>query len=169
MSELRIVAVPRERFDELETLWRSLYQHHNELTPHLRERVRPFEAAWASRREMERNWLDAEPQSFALAAMEADRYVGYAFVRVISGADFAASWNVSDPRGELVTLAVLPEHRGQGIGSALLTAVEAKLRELRVNDMVVAVISTNANAARLYERRGAVAFLTEYIQGVRAE
>jgi ribosomal protein S18 acetylase RimI-like enzyme len=163
VTELTIVSVPVERFAALEPLWRALYEHHSSLTPHLRARQLPFERAWETRRGIERRWLESEPDSFVLAAQDADRYVGYAFVRVRSGAGFAASWSTSDPLADLATLAVLPEHRGQGVGSALMDAVEARLRGLGIEDMTIDVISTNVDAIRLYERRGAVPFLTTFI------
>ncbi len=89
-----------------------------------------------------------------LAAKAEDRYVGYAFVRIRSGADFAASWGASERLAELVILAVLPDWRGLGVGSALLDAVEARLRDLGVEDMVINVITTNDDAMRLYPPAG---------------
>src|SRR6202161_1526097 len=109
MTELTIVPVPEARLDELEPLWRALYEHHIALSPHLRGRELPFEVAWSTRRKLDREWLAGEPQSFVLAAEDADRYVGYAFVRVRPGVGIAASWSASDPLAELATLAVLPE------------------------------------------------------------
>jgi ribosomal protein S18 acetylase RimI-like enzyme len=161
-----IVDIPLERMDELEPLWFALYEHHNTVTPHLRERSRPFEQAWRSRRRTERKWLEAEPDSFVIAARAADRIVGYAFVRIRSGAGFAESWEVSDPLADLATLSVLPEYRGQGIGSALMDAVEAKLRQMGIADMAIVVIATNSEAIPFYERRGAVPFITELVQRV---
>ncbi len=32
MSETAIVDVPNERLDDLEPLWRALYDHHNDMT-----------------------------------------------------------------------------------------------------------------------------------------
>jgi hypothetical protein len=46
-----------------------------------------------------------------LAAQDADRYIGYAFVRVRSGTGFADSWSVSDPLAELATLAGVAQTR----------------------------------------------------------
>jgi len=158
-----IASVPRSRVSELEPLWRALCQHQRPITPHLHDRAVPFEEAWRVRSRVEREWLD-EPQSFALAAEVGGRYVGYALARVRSGADFAASWRVSDPVGELATLAVLPDQRDRGIGSALLDAVEQRLAQLGVADMLIGVITTNLDAMRLYQRRGAVPFVTEMIQ-----
>jgi ribosomal protein S18 acetylase RimI-like enzyme len=152
--------------DELEPLWLALYEHHNTITPHLRDRSRPFAQAWRSRRQTERRWLEAEPDSFVIAARVGDRIVGYAFVRIRSGAGFAESWHVSDPLADLATLSVLPEYRGQGVGSALMDAVEAKLRKMGIADMAIVVIATNSEAIPIYERRGAVPFITEFIQRV---
>lgn len=162
-----IADVPVERLNDLAPLWHVLYDHHNEVTPHLRDRARSFEQAWESRRRTERRWLESEPDSFVVAAQDRDRYVGYAFVRVRPGAGFAESWSVSDPLADLVTLVVLPEFRGQGIGSTLMDAVEARLREMAIADMAIGVIATNTEAIPFYERRGAVPFVTEFIKRVQ--
>lgn len=165
MPDFRIVAVSPDGLDELKPVWRSLYEHHLALTPHLRERSRGIEQAWIARREAEREWLANEPLTFVLAAEGAEGYVGYAFVRVRT-ATFATSWSASDPLAELSILAVLPPARGLGVGSALLDAVEERLGELGVVDMVISVVTTNIDAMRLYERRGAVQFVTELVQRV---
>ena len=169
MAEPVVVPVPQDRLDDLQPVWRALYEHHTALSPHLRDREVPFEQAWESRRQIERQWLAAEPESFVLAVQGTDRYVGYAFVRVRPGAGFAASWTASDPLAELAIFVVLPEMRGQGLGSMLLDAVETRLRELGIEDMLIGVITTNTDAMRLYERRGAVPFLTQFIHSVQPE
>jgi hypothetical protein len=109
VSELAVVSVPQDRLDDLQLVWRALYEHHTALMRHLRDREVPFEQAWQSRREIERGWFASEPESFVLAAQDAGGYVGYAFVRVRPGAGFAASWRASDPLAELAILVVLPE------------------------------------------------------------
>ncbi len=161
-----VIPIPQDRLDDLQPVWRALYEHHTALTPHLRDREVPFEQAWQSRREIEREWLASEPDSFVLAAQDAGGYVGYAFVRVRPGAGIAASWRASDPLAELAILVVLPEMRGQGVGSMLLDTVKAKLGELGIEDMLIGVITTNTEAMRLYERRGAVPFLTQFVHRV---
>lgn len=162
-----MVAVPQDRLDDLQPVWRALYEHHTALSPHLRDREVPFEQAWQARRQIEKQWFAAEPGSFVLAAQNTGRYVGYAFVRVRPGAGFAASWTASDPLAELAILVVLPEARGQGIGSMLLDAVETRLCELGIEDMLIGVITTNTDAMRLYERRGAVPFQTQFVHRVQ--
>jgi ribosomal protein S18 acetylase RimI-like enzyme len=161
-----IVSLPVDRMEELQPVWRSLYKHHLALTPHLSDRAQPCELAWQARQRIEAEWQARGEDLFALAAKAEDRYVGYALVRIRSGTDFAASWEASERLAELVILAVLPDWRGQGVGSALLDAVEARLRELGVEDMVINVVTTNDDAMRLYRRRGAEPFVTELIQRV---
>jgi ribosomal protein S18 acetylase RimI-like enzyme len=168
MIDFTVASAPLDRLDDLQPLWRVLYEHHMALTPHLRDRARPYEQAWKEHERLMQEWLAAEPDSFVLAAEEAGRYLGYAFVRVRPGALFAVSWSASDPLAELAELAVLPEAHGKGIGSALLDAVEARLRKLQIDDMVIDVITTNTEAMRLYERRGALPFLTNFVQRVGA-
>ncbi len=53
----------------------------------------------------------------------------------------------------IATLAVLPEHRGRGIGAALLQACEA---QIPVNRIRLCVRPSNEEAIRLYERFGYV-------------
>ncbi|MGA2164573.1 MAG: hypothetical protein ABSH36_08885 [Solirubrobacteraceae bacterium] len=113
MSDIVIVEMANDRLDELEPLWRALYDHHNSVTPHLADRSRPFEVAWRSRRQTELKWLQAEPDSFVIAAQLVGQIVGYAFVRVRSGAGFAESWSVSDPLADLATLSVSRSSEGK--------------------------------------------------------
>ena len=80
---------------------------------------------------------------------------------------YRASWSASDLLAELAILVLPPEMRGQGIGSMLLNAVEARLCELGIKDMLIGVITTNTEAMRRYERRGAVPFLTQFVYRVQ--
>ncbi|MEO8687356.1 MAG: GNAT family N-acetyltransferase [Solirubrobacteraceae bacterium] len=56
--------------------------------------------------------------------------------------------------GEIESLAVLPEHRGRGIGTELLDRLERELLDQGVSDLVIGVLPGNAGALRMYERRG---------------
>ena len=53
-------------------------------------------------------------------------------------------------------LAVLPAHQGQGIGQALLAAVEERARELGCCKVTLEVRGDNEGARRLYSRCGFV-------------
>jgi ribosomal protein S18 acetylase RimI-like enzyme len=124
----RIVAAGPERIDELRPLWLQLHHHHQSVSP-----VQPFvddETSWARRR------------------------VGYAMVRIHEGGD--DSWALSDRWAEVSTLVVDERRRGQGIGSALLDAVDAELASRGVRDLMIGVMEGNDGARRLYESRGLV-------------
>lgn len=51
-------------------------------------------------------------------------------------------------------IAVLPSHRGQGVGQALLAAAEAHARERGCCKLTLEVLTGNAVALRSYERFG---------------
>ena len=49
---------------------------------------------------------------------------------------------------------MLPSHRGRGIGSALLDAVDEAFEAQGVRDVIVGALAGNEAALRLYRRRG---------------
>ncbi len=58
------------------------------------------------------------------------------------------------PLINIADLAVLPEHRGVGIGRQLLSAVERKARELNCCKVTLEVQENNAVARQAYEQSG---------------
>jgi ribosomal protein S18 acetylase RimI-like enzyme len=150
-SQHTIRALEPSELDELEPLWRSLQDHYATITPMLGHALaRDPEASWRNRREKYAEWL-RDPNAFVLVAEDAGGLVGYAFVTIGPG---YASWCTGDQMATLQSLAVLPELRGSGIGSELLDAVEAELRRRGVGDLEITTATTNADALRLWERRG---------------
>jgi ribosomal protein S18 acetylase RimI-like enzyme len=152
-----------ERIDALQPLWESLGRHHGAVAPELREALGPLRSdaeSWAVRRALYEEWL-AEPDAFVLIASGdgGDGNVGYALVHMRSGEE---TWATGDRIAELETLAVLPSHRGRGIGSALVEAVYEELRALDVGHLSVSVIASNADAVRFYERLGLTKFTVAY-------
>jgi GNAT superfamily N-acetyltransferase len=77
------------------------------------------------------------------------------------------TWQTGDRVGVLETLAVLPDERGRGVGSALFERIYAELRELGVTELEVAVISKNVAALRFYERHGLLPFTVSFMGRVR--
>ena len=64
------------------------------------------------------------------------------------------TWRTGARIAEIESLAVTAERRGEGIGSALMDAVERELAARGLDDVILGVLPGNADAIRLYERRG---------------
>jgi RimJ/RimL family protein N-acetyltransferase len=138
--------------DALEPVWNALQEHHVEVTPSLGSHgsKRELPEAWRIRRAKYERWLANPDTFFVIAEAEGDP-VGYACVTV--GPPYA-SWDSGERLAELETLSVLPEHRGSGVGAALLEAVWNRLAELGVADMQITTTATNFGAKRFYESQG---------------
>lgn len=136
-----------ERIDVVRPLWMSLSAHHAELTPD-RLPVSSPEEGWPDRRERYRDALDDGAVLFI--ADGADGALGYAFAHPRAAPESLAI----DRLLEVETVAVLPEARGAGIGTALMEAVEGWAYERGIEHLSVSVRTANEDARRLYERRG---------------
>lgn len=109
--------------------------------------------------------LRAHPAAFALLAWRGAEAVGAA-VCVWGFSTFSGrpSLNVHD-------LAVLPEHRGHGVGHALLEEVERRARKRNSSKLTLEVHDSNEDAKRLYQRFGfgpwepATLFVTKPLTG----
>ncbi len=148
-SDLRIVQAGHERIDDVELLWKALHAHHVAVAPELGESRTPQES-WRRRRAHYERWL-AEAGAFLLIAETSREPIGYAVVRLIAGSE---TWQTADQVAEIESLCVLPEHRGQAIGTALLAAIDRRLRDAGVAEVSLAVVATNVEAIRFYERHG---------------
>ncbi|MEX2107781.1 MAG: GNAT family N-acetyltransferase [Solirubrobacterales bacterium] len=138
--------------DTLEPLWNALQEHHERITPDLGAHTpkREVADAWRIRRGKYERWLEA-PETFIVIAESGGQPVGYAFVTV--GAPFA-SWDTGERLAQLETLSVLPDHRGGGVGAALLDSAWERLAQQGVDGMSITTTTTNVDAQRFYERRG---------------
>lgn len=149
-----------ERLDDLRPLWEALHDHHLEVAPELLSlgSARSAEDSWRVRRAHYLS-LFQEPSTFALIAESRSMPIGYALVHVRGPEE---SWQTG-PVAELETLALLPEHRGRGIGSELVEAVFQRLRWMGVRQWSVGVIGANREALRFYERFELLPFMTSLI------
>jgi ribosomal protein S18 acetylase RimI-like enzyme len=143
--------------DQLRPLWLAMRTHHGSVTPEWGP-IRDDDDSWARRRADYVKWL-AEPDAFCLVARGGDGAVlGYALVTVNEG---SPTWATVGRFGYVESISVLPEARGEGIGGALLRAVEDHLATLDVEHVELTVVANNAGARRFYEREGyAEAFIT---------
>ena len=82
-------------------------------------------------------------------ATAAGQPVGFVMFRVESG-----FFQTDATRGVVDNVYVLPEARGEGVGSALLDYAERALRDEGADVLALEALWDNEAARRLYERRG---------------
>lgn len=155
MSNLPVVMqrLHADQIDLLEELWLTLHRHHQavgaELSPYVDDAQ-----SWKKRREF---YLDcfAQPGSFAWGAYAGQTLVGYALVRVERASTmWTDTWVAADTTAEIESLIVDPAHRGNGIGTRLMDAIDEELARLEITDVVVGALPGNAQVLELYRRRG---------------
>ncbi len=107
--------------------------------------------------------LETDPRSPEdRAEWLASRGPRYPVIVAVDDADNVLGWgalNEFNPRKAYehvadFSLYVAREHRGRGIGGALLSDLEARARALGFHKMVLAAFPTNTPGKRLYERHG---------------
>jgi len=89
-----------------------------------------------------REALDSATVYFACARSDADVLLGY-----------VVAWFVAD-QGEIANIAVSPDHRGQGVGRALLEAAIGEATARGIAAMYLEVRDSNQRARELYASRG---------------
>jgi ribosomal protein S18 acetylase RimI-like enzyme len=140
--------------DSLGDLWVGVHTQHRASMPELAPYVTDAES-WAARLTLYREVM-AKPDSVLLLAQAGESLVGYGLAHVLEtqATWIADTWRRGERVGEIESLAVQPSHRGQGIGTALLDVLEAELRTIGVEDLILGVLAGNAAAQRLYARHG---------------
>ena len=140
--------------DSLEPLWIAVHHAHQAAMPELAPYV-DDEESWREHRPLYVS-LFTQPDTFLFLAHVDGELVGYALGCVAPAAEgwAADTWRIGDRIGELESLSVLPDHRSEGIGSALLDAVDEEFAKLGVDDVVIGALPGNTGALKLYERRG---------------
>jgi ribosomal protein S18 acetylase RimI-like enzyme len=143
-----------EDLDLVGPLWVAVHHRHQESMPGLAPYVTDAET-WLARRKLYEELL-AKPDTLLLLAMVDEKPVGYGLTHVFPVEDtwIEDTWRTGEQIGEIESLSVLPSYRGSGLGSQLLERLEAHLHGRGVDDIVLGALAGNADAIRLYERRG---------------
>jgi ribosomal protein S18 acetylase RimI-like enzyme len=138
----------------LEPLWVAVHHQHAASMPELAPYVSDAQT-WEQQRAIYEE-LFAKPDTVVLLSDVDGALVGYAVAHVMPVREtwIYDTWETGDRIGELEAIGVLPEHRGKGIGSALLDAVDREFEALGVKDVILGVLPGNTDAMRLYARRG---------------
>jgi ribosomal protein S18 acetylase RimI-like enzyme len=148
-DDLRIEPLDPADIELVAPLWKQLMDHIAAL-PDALVPVRPSDESWVLERAEMLEELAGE--SFVLTASRDGRVVGYAFVCVEGKPD--PVWYTGDSHALLATLCVDEAERGDGVGSALMDAVDAELERRGVEDVTIGVDTGNKVAAHLYKSRG---------------
>lgn len=72
-------------------------------------------------------------------------------------------------RGSIENVFVVPDRRGEGIGSALLEAAEADLAARGADTVILEVMAANERAQRFYEEHGYESHRIEYAKELDVE
>jgi ribosomal protein S18 acetylase RimI-like enzyme len=151
-----------ERLDELAPLWAQMQSHHESVAPAALTgeiaRFRDHDGSWKRRRALYEGWFAAGTAVLHVAQDSEGGVAGYAMVRLSQ-----AGWaQLATPEAiaEIESLSVGREHRGRGLGSRLIAAVHADLRERGIELLTLVVFAGNEPAKRLYARFGMQPVLT---------
>lgn len=149
-DEVTLTVHGAEVIDELEPLWLALFDWHAH-TGSANLPVIDRSTSWPLRRAVYEELFE-RPDTFVVLARRGTEPVGYALGHLHDGPD--DTWPTSDRLGHIESLAVLPDERGNGLGTALLDTAEARLAELGATTVAIEVMVGNEGAQRFYEARG---------------
>jgi ribosomal protein S18 acetylase RimI-like enzyme len=137
----------------LEPLWVAVHHVHQESMPELAPYVDDT-TTWAYHRDLYAELLAQRDSILLLASIDGELAgYGLACVHDVAGTWIPDTWVTGARIGEVESLSVSAEHRGAGLGTRLLDALETHLREAGAEDIIIGALPGNP-AVRLYERRG---------------
>lgn len=138
---MTIEAPDRSELDDIADLWVDLAADQRAYGSHLLPEANRAGVREALARSLVTNGL--------LVAREDGDLVGF----VMFGPE-TQSYEQEVRRGFVDNIYVVPDHRGEGVGSDLLTAAESQLRETGVDALSLEVMADNERARRFYRRHG---------------
>jgi ribosomal protein S18 acetylase RimI-like enzyme len=138
----------------LEPLWVAVHHRHAESMPELAPYVSDAQT-WEQERAIYQELL-AKPDTLLLLARVDSALIGYALAHVAPVREtwIYDTWETGEQIAEVESIGVLPEHRGAGIGSALLDELDREFAARGIGDVILGVLPGNEAAMRLYRRRG---------------
>lgn len=96
--------------------------------------------------------LDEFPETFLLAEREGG-VVGYIMCRIEYGFSHLRRLGLAR-KGHVVSVAVLEEHRGKGVGAKLLQLAQAEMVKKTCSEVYLEVRVSNRDAVSLYQKIG---------------
>jgi ribosomal protein S18 acetylase RimI-like enzyme len=142
-----------DRLDELEPVYRALYEHHVAVSTWKPAPERGSDVAWQRRRGRWEATLKS-PDGVGLVAQRDGRVVGALIGEIEKPAEGSDTYVVPDSTAHVHDVAVLPEAQGAGVGRALMERFEQLLRERGVESYGLEVMAGNDAARDFYEKLG---------------
>jgi len=96
--------------------------------------------------------LSEFPETFLVAEL-AGAVVGYIMCRIEYGFSHLRKLGLAH-KGHVISVAVLEEHRGKGIGTGLITTAHEEMAKKSASECYLEVRVTNLRAMALYEKLG---------------
>jgi ribosomal protein S18 acetylase RimI-like enzyme len=153
MDDLTISLAGPDRLDDLEPVYRALYDHHVAVSAWRPAPERGPDVAWQRRRgRWEATLLSSN--GVGLVAERDGRVVGALIGEVEKPADGSDTYAVPTSTAHVHDLAVLPEAQGGGVGRALMERFEAILRERDIESYGLEVMAGNEAARGFYDGLG---------------
>ncbi len=135
----------------LEKLWKAMVEHHRGLVAD-HWPVLAADVAWERRRKQYLAWLTEDSGFIFIAhAEDLSSPIGYLACRLLPA---GPTFDLGEVRGDVDSLVTAEAARGQGVGSALLTACQAELKRRGARYWSIGVVEANVRAIELYERLG---------------
>jgi len=98
------------------------------------------------------------PETF-LVAEEDGELMGYVMCRIETGLPGFGLLGIAK-RGHVISIAVLPEHRRKGVGTALMREAMSGMKVYKAKECYLEVRVSNTPAVKLYEKLGFAASKT---------
>lgn len=133
---MEILEIPKDRIDEIEPLWRELNSHHHERSKNFKGHFSSFTFAERAKKLLEMDKLGI------FAARENSELVGYCIASSNNGA------------GEIDSLYIKPQFRGESVGMLLTTSAMSWLSGIDCNQISIYVAEGNEEAIPFYEKFG---------------
>jgi ribosomal protein S18 acetylase RimI-like enzyme len=151
-EERRILELGVGDVDLVGGLWQEMVLHHTAVAGD-EFPARDPEAAWELRRKQYVGWLESGESEMFLVPGEGATGAPLAYACLRVGGS-PSTWDLGDVVGELESLCVSAEARGQGIGTELIEHCRGRAKALGARWWNVTAIHANAGAVALYEREG---------------
>jgi ribosomal protein S18 acetylase RimI-like enzyme len=142
-----------DRLDDLEPVYRALYEHHVAVSTWKPAPERGPDAAWQRRRGRWEATLRSSDGVGLVAELDG-RLVGALIGEIEMPAEGSDTYAVPSSTAHVHDLAVLPEAQGAGVGRALMDRFEQLLRERGVESYGLEVMAGNDAATAFYDKLG---------------